>query len=109
MYKLIENNSNVNIDQVISAHKMIMLENRVWTIKKEDILSLLVILTEQKGSDSGIVAVSEIRWFLRCIYTRGSLEDLTIRVWNNQSENKHIADVLTELIEIESDFKMKKW
>lgn len=108
MYKIIENNSNVDIDQVISAHEMIMLENKVWTTNKEDTLSLLVILMEQKGADSEIVAVSEIMWFLRCIYARGSLEGLTIRVWNNQGENKHIANVLTELIEIESNFKMKK-
>ena len=108
IYKIIENKFNVDIDQVISAYEMIMLEEGVWATNKVETLSLLVILMEQKEADNGTVAADKVKQFLKCIYTQGTLDNLLINTWDEQGKNICIADVLIELIEIESDFKMQK-
>ena len=108
LYNVIKSNFNVDIDQVISAYEMIMLEEGVWTTNKVETLSLLVVLMEQKGADNGTVAADKVKQFLKCIYTQGTLDNLLINTWDEQSKNICIADVLIELIEVESDFTLKR-
>lgn len=108
LYKVIESNFNVDIDQVISAYEMIMLEEGIWATNKVETLSLLVILMEQKGANSGTVAADKVKQFLKCIYTQGTLDGLLINTWDEQGKNICIADVLIELIEVESDFTLKR-
>ena len=108
IYKIRENKFNVDIDQVISAYEMIMLEEGVWATNKVETLSLLVILMEQKEADNGTVAADKVKQFLKCIYTQGTLDNLLINTWDEQGKNICIADVLIELIEVDIDFTLKR-
>lgn len=107
MYKKLESEFNVTAEQVESAYTIIDIVNRKWVPEKQDALSLIIVLIESRLSDNGSLIGYELKQFLGMIYECKRLDGLLITAWDNKGDHKHILDILAELMEVESDFKMK--
>jgi len=107
IYQELERKFNVTAEQVESAYTIIDIMNRKWVPDKKDALSLIVVLIESRLSENGSLIGYELKQFLGMIYECNKLEGLLIAAWDNKGDYKHILDILAELMEVESDFKMK--
>lgn len=107
MYERIEKHYNVDAGQLRVGVTTVCNIAQKWTPSEVDVLSLVTVLLDSKISKSGLHASSQLNHFLRVIYERNELDCLSVSAWYNDGTNKHILDVLADLVELEIDLKEK--